>query len=105
MRGPDDLLERRGQNAAGEVRYGQRPTINGMLHCGATPIPGATVDVGAADAGTEPSLADPTAAVKTASDGSFSYRLAPGASRTLTFSYAAYSDDATPTASTLLPMR
>jgi hypothetical protein len=102
--GPTISLSVAGRTPPAKIRYGQRPTINGMLHCGVTPIPGATVDVGAADAGTEPSLADPTAAVKTASDGSFSYRLAPGASRTLTFSYTAYSDDATPTASTLLPI-
>jgi hypothetical protein len=101
---PTISLSVAGKTPPSKIRYGQTPTINGTLHCGATPIPGATVDVGASDVGTEPSLTDPTATVKTASDGSFNYRLGRGASRTLTFSYTAYSDDATPTASTLLPI-
>jgi hypothetical protein len=97
--GPTISLSVAGKNRSARIRYGQRPTISGVLHCGPTPIPGATVNVGAADVGAEPSLVDPTAAVKTATNGTFSYRLPRGASRTLTFSYTAYSDDPTPTAS------
>jgi hypothetical protein len=40
--------------------------------------------------------------VQTDSGGSFSYRLAPGSSRTLTFSYTAYSDDPAPTATSTM---
>lgn len=74
------------------------------MHCGATPIPGATVDVGAVDEGGEPSLVDPPGEVQTARNGTFSYQVPRGASRTFTFSYTAYSNDPNPTASTIMPI-
>ena len=77
----------------GPVTYGRRVTARGWLHCGQTPIPGAEVNVGGAGA---------PVSVRTDAEGRFSYRVPTGPSRTLTFSYQAYSDDTQPAASARL---
>lgn len=87
------------------IRYGQHPTVEGLLHCAATPIAGAIVDVGAATIAAGTAGARPIATVRTRADGSFSYRLGAGASRTLSFSYTAYSDDPTPASASAITIR
>ena len=72
------------------VRYGRTVLVRGRLHCGATPILGAEVALSGTGVG---------GLLATDAEGAFSYRVPAGPSRTLTFNYFAYSDDAKPAAS------
>jgi hypothetical protein len=85
-----------------QLRYGSRPTIRGKLvdeH--GRPITGATVAVlqRARRAGARAEQID---AVKTGGDGTFSYKLAGGPSRTMTFGYSAFANDPEPAATSSL---
>ena len=72
-----------GKKNVRRVRYGQPFVIHGWLHCGKTPIPSATLKLsGTRIAGL----------LRTSPLGSFSYLVPTGPSRTLIFSYFAYSD-------------
>jgi hypothetical protein len=77
------------------VQYGKPVTIRGVLHCGTVPIRGARVAINAVGA---PASAAVATSVQTALDGSFIYKLPRGPSRTLRFSYTAYSNDPGPSA-------
>jgi hypothetical protein len=84
------------------MRYGSRPTIRGKLvdeH--GQPISGATIAVlqRPRRAGARPEQID---AVQTAADGTFSYKLAGGPSRTLTLAYSAFTNDPKPAATSSL---
>jgi hypothetical protein len=78
------------------LTFGERPTIEGRLACGQTPLPGATVFVE-----TVSGLGlrrESLATVQTAPDGTFQLRLPVGSNRRLTFRYYAYSNTSVPTA-------
>jgi hypothetical protein len=72
------------------IRYGHRATVTGLLRCGTAPIASATIVVEGGGLGTT---------LVTAPDGTFSYSVPNGPSRTVTFSYRAFSDDPSPSAS------
>jgi hypothetical protein len=65
------------------------------LHCGSVPIRDARVVITTSGG---PSKAAINSAVLTGVDGSFSYKVPKGPDRTLRFSYTAYSDETTPSA-------
>ncbi len=68
-----------------ELRYGQRATVTGTLQTvDGTPIPDAGIQITQQATGW---TAQPGGQVTTDSHGRFTYPLAPGASRTVTFSY------------------
>jgi hypothetical protein len=84
------------------LRYGSRPTIRGRLvdeH--GQPIAGAAVAVlqRLRRAGASAEQID---AVRTAADGTFSYKLTGGPSRTMTLAYSAFANDPKPAATTSL---
>jgi hypothetical protein len=79
-----------GRRTIRPVLYGHRVLIRGWLHCATTPIPGANVELAGAGRGQSP--------IRTDAAGRFSFRVPRGPSRTLTFSYRAYSDDQKPSA-------
>jgi hypothetical protein len=84
------------------VRYGSRPTVRGRLvNEQGQPITGATVAIlqQFKRAGADPVQ---VATVSTAADGTFSYKLAGGPSRTMTFAYSAFANDPKPTATASL---
>ena len=78
-----------GRRKLARVRYGSRVLIGGLLHCGATPDSGALVTVSGGGLRT---------AVSTNAHGRFAFLVPPGPSRTLTFTYMAYSDSSVPAA-------
>ena len=87
---------------ARRMRYGSRPTVRGRLvDERGRPISGATVAVvqQLRRAGADPVQ---VATVSTAADGTFSYKLAGGPSRTMTFAYSAFANDPKPTATSSL---
>jgi hypothetical protein len=75
--------------------FGKPVTVRGVLHCGTVPIRGARIDVGTIGG---PATAAISTSVQTGLDGSFSYEVPTGPSRTLSFSYTAYSNDPGPSA-------
>jgi predicted outer membrane repeat protein len=77
------------------VQYGKPVTIRGVLHCGTVPIRNARVAINTIGA---PAGAAVATSVQTALDGSLTYKLPRGPSRTLHFSYTAYSNDPGPSA-------
>jgi hypothetical protein len=77
------------------VSYGETVTIKGVLHCASVPVRDARVLV--VTSGGPPKAAI-NGAVQTAADGSFSYKVPKGPDRKLRFSYIAYSDETTPSA-------
>jgi hypothetical protein len=77
------------------VRYGKTVTVTGVLHCGTVPIRGARVLIATLGG---PASAAINSSVRTALDGSFSYKVPTGPDRTLRFSYTAYSNDPGPSA-------
>jgi hypothetical protein len=79
-----------GKSPRAVIRYGHRATVTGLLRCGTAPIASATIVVGGGGLGTT---------LLSAPDGTFSYAVPNGPSRTLTFSYRAFSDDPSPSAS------
>jgi hypothetical protein len=84
------------------VGYGSRPTVRGRLvNEQGQPISGATVAVlqQLRRAGADPVQ---VATVSTGADGTFSYKLAGGPSRTMTFAYSAFANDPKPTATSSL---
>ena len=85
-----------GKPSIGPIRYGRTVLVRGALHCGTTPIPGATVALSGRGVG---------GLLATNAAGAFSYRVPAGPSRTLTFSYRAYSDDTKPAASAHVEIR
>jgi hypothetical protein len=88
--GPQLTLTFNGKRRLGAIRYGRRVLIRGRLHCAATAIPGAVVKLAG--------VPDPRR-ITTGPDGTFSYRTPGGPSRTLSFSYRAFSDDPRPAVS------
>jgi hypothetical protein len=88
-----------------QLRYGSQPTIRGAVVTeGGQAIAGATVAVlqRPRRAG---AVAVQVATVTTQADGTFSYKLAPGPSRTLTFAYSAFANDPKPAATSSLTTR
>jgi hypothetical protein len=79
-----------GKSGRAVIRYGHRATVTGVLRCGTAPIASATIVMGGGGLGTT---------LVSAPDGTFSYSVPNGPSRTLTFSYRAFSDDPSPSAS------
>jgi hypothetical protein len=77
------------------VLYGKTVTVKGVLHCGTVPIRGARVLIATLGG---PASAAINSSVRTALDGSFSYKVPKGPDRTLRFSYTAYSNDPGPSA-------
>ena len=94
-------------NLKADHRVGSRVTIphahgaliEGRLACGDTPVPGAAVQLTTAVVGAAPK--NPISLI-TGADGTFRYHLPPGPSRRMSFSYRAYSDEATPAATGVL---
>ncbi len=84
-----------GERTPPVVQYGKPVTIRGVLHCGTVPIRNARVTIETVGA---PAGAAVATSVQTALDGSFTYKLPRGPSRTLRFSYTAYSNDPGPSA-------
>lgn len=80
----------KGQRSRAVIRYGNQATVTGLLRCDTAPIASASVVVLGRGLSTT---------VVTAADGRFSYPVPAGPSRRLTFSYRAYSDDSTSSAS------
>jgi hypothetical protein len=78
-----------GKSHHAAVRYGHRAMITGLLRCGTAPIASGTVTVRGGGVATE---------LVSATDGTFIYSVPNGPSRTLRFSYRAYSDDPLPAA-------
>ena len=78
------------------VQYGRPVTVRGVLHCGTVPIRDARIAIVTVGG---PSSAAINTSVRTALDGSFTYKLPKGPDRTLHFSYTAYSNDPGPSAS------
>jgi hypothetical protein len=74
----------------GVVRSGRCVLTRGWLRCARTPVPGAQVDVSGGGG--------KSTSVQTNAEGRFDYWVPIGASRTLTFSYRAYSNDTNPAA-------
>jgi hypothetical protein len=90
------------QKGSRQLRFTSQPTIRGKLVSEqGQPIAGATVAVlqRPRQAGAVPVQ---IATVATQPDGSFSYKLPGGPSRTITFAYTAFSGDATPATSASL---
>jgi hypothetical protein len=84
------------------VRYGSRPTVRGRLvNDQGQPITAAGVAVlqRLKRAGADPVQ---IATVTTGADGTFSYKLPGGPSRTMTFAYSAFTNDREPTATSSL---
>lgn len=71
------------------VRYGRSVRIDGLLHCGRTPIAGARVLVSGGGLGRS---------VMTATNGSFALTVPRGHSRDLTFTYIPYAGESVPAA-------
>ncbi len=94
--GPQLDLQVDGSRSAPAVPYGKPVVVQGVLHCGAVPIRGASVALTTPGA---PAGAAISTSVQTGLDGSFSYELPPGPSRHLQFSYTAYSNDPGPSVS------
>ncbi len=74
------------------LHYGRRVAVAGRLGCGTTPVAGAIIGLESSEGALPVSL-------RTGTDGTFAYQLGPGPSRTLTFTYTAYSTEFQPTAS------
>ncbi len=87
---------------ARHLRYRSRPTVRGRLvDESGQPIAGASVAL----LERRKRAGAPTtqvATVQTAADGTFSHRLGPGPSRTITLAYTAFSNDAEPTTTSAL---
>jgi hypothetical protein len=83
-------------NGKPPISFGEPAAIEGRLACANTPIAGATLSVAASSiiGGRTENLGG----IHTAADGTFRYTIAPGASRKLTFSYDAYSNQSSPSA-------
>jgi hypothetical protein len=87
------------------VHFTARPSVAGTLvDEQARPIGGAALAV-SARAHRAGAKALPLPGVTTQADGSFAYELPPGPSRTLAFSYTAFSGDATPASQSVLHTR
>ncbi len=86
------------------IQYGKPVTVRGVLHCGTVPIRGASVAIITLGG---PRSAAVNSAVRTALDGSFSYKVPVGPDRILRFTYTAYSNDPGPsaTATTTIAVR
>jgi hypothetical protein len=91
--GAELTLTANGHRTIGPVSYGHRVIVRGWLHCAETSIAGAQIAI----AGT-----GDRAPIWTDASGRFSYRLPRGPSRSVTFSYRAYSDDQHPSATAQL---
>lgn len=77
------------------VPFGRTVLVEGRVACGATPVPGATIAVNAATLGGTPTG---PSTVQTGPDGRFRFQLGSGPSRSMSFSYRAYSSEPTPAA-------
>jgi hypothetical protein len=91
-------VEINGHRGTPVIPFGHPVTVKGVLHCGAVAIRGAQVAV--ATVGAPASLAI-NSSVQSGPDGSFAYKIPAGANRSLRFSYTAYSDDPSPSATAL----
>jgi hypothetical protein len=91
-------VEINGHRGTPVIPFGKPVTVKGVLHCGTVAIRGAQVAV--ATVGAPASLAI-NSSVQSGPDGSFTYKIPAGANRSLRFSYTAYSDDASPSATAL----
>jgi hypothetical protein len=91
-------VETNGHRGVPLIPFGQPVIVKGVLHCGTVAIRGAQIAV--ATVGAPASLAI-NSAVQSGPDGSFAYKVPAGANRSLRFSYTAYSDDTSPSASAL----
>jgi hypothetical protein len=80
------------------IPYGRTATVKGVLHCGTVPIRGARVFIATLGG---PASTAINSSVRTALDGSFSYKVPTGPDRTLRFSYTAYSNDPGPSATAI----
>lgn len=78
-----------GRTKPSPLRYGHGATVKGLLHCGSTPVPNAKVLFAGSGL---------SGSVQTSTQGAFVYSVPSGPSRTLTFTYTAYSDDRAPAA-------
>jgi hypothetical protein len=79
------------------TRVNRSATLHGRLDCAGHPIAGAAVDLTMTPAAGRGAAA--AVQLRTGADGTLAYTVPPGPSRRLTFSYRAFSDDATPSAS------
>ena len=91
-------VEVNGHRGAPVIPFGQPVSVKGVLHCGTAAIRGAQIAV--ATVGAPASLAI-SSSVQSGPDGSFAYKIPAGANRSLRFSYTAYSDDPSPSATAL----
>jgi hypothetical protein len=80
-----------GAGPVAHVRLGQGATLHGVLDCAGRAISGAKLEMTVAPAAAR--AAALSGELQTAQDGSFAYVLAAGASRQVSISYRAYSDD------------
>ena len=85
-----------GQSRLAPIRWGKRVEIDGRLHCGRTPIPGAEVEV-TGDRG--------LISVTTDKRGNFRVHLTRGPTRKLRFTYRAFADDTKPSAVAAIRVR
>ena len=73
------------QTAATKLRYGQAATVTGLLETvDGTPVPNAPIQASGQASGWAPK---PAGSLSTNSQGRFTYKIAAGPSRTVTFSY------------------
>jgi hypothetical protein len=85
---PAIALSEGGHSRQVTLSYGHSMTITGRLGCGTQPISNASIELS-----TTSTIAAPTdTALRTAADGSFTYKIAAGTSRRLTLGYRAYSN-------------
>jgi hypothetical protein len=92
-----------GTSTTQTILFGAHATLHGALSCAGSPIAGATLNLSLAR--TSGSGAAVQAHIETGSDGSFSYLVPSGPSRTLTLSYHAFSQTTPPSASATLELR
>ena len=84
-----------GKHSAPVVPYGRSVTVEGLLHCGATPISNARIVVDSLGGASNDSI---TGSVQTETNGSFVFDVRAGPDRRLQFSYTPYSDSPHPSA-------